>query len=94
MYSNIAVCEHYYSYGGERYEKRDMQVRVRQRFSQLQTQDEREGNVPWHIVNAAQSIEEVQAEINQIVERTVSQVNKEAKPLQVLWQSEANEKEN
>jgi len=64
-----------YRYGGERYEKREMQTRVRQRFSELQRQDEQPQSqglgksyqVPWHIVNAARSIEEVQEEINQIV---------------------------
>jgi thymidylate kinase len=65
-----------------------MQTCVRQRFSQLQAQDEREGKVPWYLVNAAQTIEEVQAEINEIVERTVAQVKDEDKPLQVLWKNE------
>ena len=37
-------------YGGERYEKRDLQIRVRQRFSELQSLDEKAGRVPWHVV--------------------------------------------
>jgi len=61
-------------YGGERYEKRDLQMRVRQRFGELQAKDEEEKIVPWHIVNAAQSIDEVQADINKIVEDTIKRV--------------------
>jgi LAS superfamily LD-carboxypeptidase LdcB len=75
-------------YGEERYEKKEMQQRVRQRFSQLQAMDERDGQVPWYVVNAAQSIEEVQKEIKSIVEKTVERVNSEERPLGILWQSE------
>ena len=73
-----------------------MQTRVRQRFSQLQAQDDREGKVPWYVVNAAQTIDEVQAEINAIVERTVKQVETEQKPLELLWHTAENQvdKEN
>jgi hypothetical protein len=63
-----------------------MQTRVRQRFSQLQAHDERDGQVPWFIVNAAQSIEQVQTDINQIVDETVKQVEEDNKPLGLLWQ--------
>jgi hypothetical protein len=88
-----------YSYGGERYEKRDMQTRVRQQFSKLQAQDERQGLVPWHIVNAAQTIDDVQTEINAIVEQTIARVQQqqesvEEQPLQVLWQTFAENKES
>lgn len=75
----------YCRYGGERYEKRDMQIRVRQRFSELQAQDEQSGQVSWHVVNAAQSIEEVQKEINEIVENTIESINGQQLPR--LWQS-------
>mmetsp|Transcript_758 Transcript_758/g.1172 ORF Transcript_758/g.1172 Transcript_758/m.1172 type:complete len:235 (+) Transcript_758:106-810(+) len=71
-------------YGGERYEKRDMQIRVRERFGELQQMDEKDGRVPWHIVNAAQSIEEVQKDINKIVEDTVKSVA-QGKPLFNMW---------
>jgi hypothetical protein len=75
-------------YGGERYEKRDMQTRVRERFSELQKQDEQDGQVPWHVVNAAGTIEEVQKEINSIVENTIDRVQKqEENPLPRLWQT-------
>ena len=61
-----------------------MQIRVRQRFAELQKQDEDAGQVPWHVVNAAQSIEEVQKEINNIVESTISKIDAES-PLKQLW---------
>lgn len=72
-------------YGGERYEKKEMQQRVRTRFSELQGMDEEDGQIPWYIVNAAQSIEDVQKEINTIVENTVEKVQSEEKPVGLLW---------
>jgi dTMP kinase len=78
-------------YGEERYEKKEMQQRVRQRFRELQAMDEVDGQVPWYVVNAAQSIEEVQQEINQIVESTIDKVNAEEKPLGLLWQVKGKE---
>jgi hypothetical protein len=78
-----------------------MQTRVRQRFSQLQAHDERDGNVPWYIVNAAQSIDEVQGDINKIVEETIRHVTttttsttKGEKPLGLLWQAPSQSSPN
>jgi len=62
-----------------------MQQRVRQRFSELQDTDEKDGQIPWFVVNAAQSIEEVQKEINTIVENTVEKVQSEEQPVGLLW---------
>jgi dTMP kinase len=75
-------------YGGERYEKRDMQIRVRQRFADLQKMDEAAGNVPWHIVNAAQTVEEVTADIWTIVENVLEQVQK-GKVVNKMWENGA-----
>jgi len=72
-------------YGGERYEKKEMQQRVRKRFSQLQEMDESDGQIPWYVVNAAQTIEDVQTEINNIVEKTVEKVKREEVPVGLLW---------
>jgi hypothetical protein len=47
--------------------------------------DEEDGQIPWYIVNAAQSIEDVQKEINTIVETTVEKVQSEEKPVGLLW---------
>lgn len=60
-------------------------MRVRQRFSELQGMDQRDDRIPWYIVNAAQSIEDVQKEINTIVENTIEKVQSEEKPLELLW---------
>jgi dTMP kinase len=97
-------------YGGERYEKRDMQVRVRQRFSDLQKMDEAafittatatattdegedgdggddksETRVPWHLVNAAQSVAAVESDIWAIVQATMEKVQA-GKPVYKMWQ--------
>lgn len=61
-----------------------MQTRVRERFSELQLQDEQSGQVAWHVVNAARSIEEVQEEINAIVEKTIETIEGDTLPR--LWQ--------
>lgn len=60
-------------------------MRVRQRFAELQGMDEKEKTVPWHVVNAAQSIEEVQADINKIVDETLKRVA-EGAPLKTMFQ--------
>lgn len=65
-----------------------MQQRVRKRFSQLQEMDKKDGRIPWFIVNAAQTIEEVQIEINEIVEKTVEKVQSEEQPVGLLWKEE------
>jgi hypothetical protein len=54
----------------------------------LEAQDKRIGQVPWHVINAARTIEEVQKDINIIVEKAVKDVQ-EGKELQKLWQDQA-----
>jgi dTMP kinase len=56
----INVCGRY---GGERYEKRDMQLRVREVFRRLQEADDSTGNIPWTVVDASQTIEQVHDDI-------------------------------
>ena len=68
------------SYGGERYEKRDLQLRVRQRFAELQSTDQESKKVDWHLVDASKTIDEVQSDINEIVMATMERV-KDGKPL-------------
>lgn len=74
------------SYGGERYEKRDLQIRVRKRFAELQALDEKQGRVPWHVVDASQSIEAVTKELVTIVNETVTRIGKETSPLRRMWE--------
>jgi hypothetical protein len=86
-----------------------MQTRVRQRFTELQRQDEQEADkqrqVPWHIVNAARSIEQVQEEINEIVLSTLDHLEQiqaeEPRPSlkRIMWEGviikgDSNNKEN
>jgi argonaute-like protein implicated in RNA metabolism and viral defense len=59
-----------------------MQIRVKQRFHELQEMDKR---IPWHIVNAAQTMEKVQEDILRIVKETVKDVRNNDKPLEKLW---------
>jgi len=72
------------SYGGERYEKRDMQQRVREKFGELQKLDEARGLVPWRVVNAAQTVEQVESNIWEIVSETVERCKD--KPVKKMWQ--------
>ncbi len=72
-------------YGGERYEKRELQIRVRQRFAELQSIDEKQGRIPWHVVDASQSMEEVQQTIAGIVTGTIERVHSETAPLRRMW---------
>ena len=71
-------------YGGERYEKRDLQIRVRKRFAELQEMDEKQGRVPWHIIDASKTVEEVTADIVSVVDATIKRVQ-EGKPLAKMW---------
>ena len=77
-----------------------MQLRVREKFRELQAIDEKQQRqcsdgsqqqqpqVPWYVINAAQSIEDVQKEINTIVNRTIQEVQSTNKPLGLLWKQE------
>ena len=70
-----------------------MQTRVRQQFDKLQKQDETTGQVPWFVIDAAQTIDEVQNDINTVVEKTMNEVSDGGKPIQVMWEDTTN-KEN
>ncbi|KAL3770324.1 hypothetical protein ACHAW5_003452 [Stephanodiscus triporus] len=72
-------------YGGERYEKRELQIRVRQRFAELQSIDEKQGRIPWHVVDASQSMEEVKESIAGIVTGTIERVQSKTAPLRRMW---------
>ena len=73
------------SYGGERYEKRDLQIRVRNRFAELQSVDEKLGRVPWHVVDASQSIEKVNEKIVSVVTETLEKLQRGPAPLSRMW---------
>ncbi|GKY91482.1 hypothetical protein MPSEU_000120500 [Mayamaea pseudoterrestris] len=81
-------------YGNERYEQRDMQMRVRKRFHELQhmdapatdsATDSTSSNIPWYTVAAAQSMDQVEEEIYKAVQTTLSEVQ-QGKPLGKMWE--------
>ena len=55
---------------------------MRQRFAELQDADE--GRIPWHMIDAAQSVEAVTNDIVNIVNEVMEQVA-QGNPLQKLW---------
>jgi dTMP kinase len=70
------------NFGEERYEKIDFQKKVREKFRALEEQDTVDGLVPWHVLDAAQSIEAIHAQIKVIAEETMKQSrNKDIKQL-------------
>ena len=64
-----------------------MQIRVRQRFAELQSIDEKLGRVPWHVVDASKSIEEVTKKLTGIVSETIDTVQNGA-PLRRMFSEE------
>jgi dTMP kinase len=71
------------NFGEERYERIDFQKKVREQFMQLKAEDESSGAVDWHVVDARQSIEDIQRQIAAIVEGVVASVG--ANPVKRLW---------
>lgn len=49
----------------------------------LKNEDTASGSVPWHVVDARQSIEDVHAQIASIVDQVISEA--ETKPIGKLW---------
>ena len=78
-------CIHICSYGGEQYEKKELQIRVRQLYAELQSIDEEQGRVPWYVVDASLSIDEVKAQIAKIATDTIERVQSESAPLCRMW---------
>lgn len=63
-------------FGQERYEKEEMQKRVRKNFQAMKTKS-------WSILDAKQSIEKLSEEIHEIAKRTIEEASN--KPLGKLW---------
>ena len=70
-------------FGNERYEKIDFQMKVREKFMDLKAADEAANLVPWYVINAHNSIEEISSEINVIVDETIKAVSN--KPIPKLF---------
>lgn len=56
------------NFGEERYEKIDFQLKVRTKFMAMKAADEAKGLVPWHTIDASQSIEVIQQQIQRIAD--------------------------
>ena len=54
--------------------KRDLQLRVRERFYELQATDKRLGWVPWHVINATKMVEDVREDVNAVAEAVIDGV--------------------
>jgi hypothetical protein len=59
-----------------------LQLKVRQKFDELRQGDQ--GQVAWHMIDAAQSVDAVTKDIVAIVEQVLEQVAN-GKPLEKLW---------
>lgn len=71
-------------FGEERYENSNLQLRVKKQFAELQKMDEEDKRVHWYVVDAAQSIESVQRNINEVVDSTLQRVSQGA-PLRTMF---------
>ena len=68
-------------FGEERYEKIEFQLKVREKFMDLQEADR--GTLNWHTIDARKTIEEIHAEISTIAESTIREVGD--KDVSRLW---------
>eukprot|EP00968_Pinguiococcus_pyrenoidosus_P013745 scaffold1245_cov252-Pinguiococcus_pyrenoidosus.AAC.8 len=79
-------------WGAERYEKEDMQRRVRSNFHALREYEQTlpEGvRVEWRVVDASGSPEEVAARVDAEVDGVVERVALQQPALQQLWMADA-----
>ncbi|TKA81241.1 hypothetical protein B0A55_02373 [Friedmanniomyces simplex] len=74
------VAEQRGGFGAERYEKAEMQGRVRELFGELRAKGREDGE-DVVVVDAGRTVEEVQAEIWRVVEGTVKKVAAEGRGL-------------
>ncbi|CAM9179740.1 unnamed protein product, partial [Heterosigma akashiwo] len=71
-------------FGGERYEKEEMQVRVRENFLKLRAMDA--GRTPWHVIDASGTIEDISEEIKQIASSVIEKAC--TTPIGKMWEEE------
>ncbi len=70
-------------YGEERYENIELQLKVRKQFMTLKAEDEAAGQIPWFVIDARKTIEEIHSEIRDITQRTIQEVGD--KPISRMW---------
>ncbi len=71
------------AFGEERYERIDFQKKVRDQFLQLKSEDEVAKIVPWHVLDARKSIEDLQREIQVIADKVIEDAAKQ--DIKKLW---------
>jgi thymidylate kinase len=62
-----------------------MQLRVRERFRTLQQMDETTMMIPWKIIDATKSMDEMEEDIWDIVQTTMDAMKYQ--PINKLWES-------
>ena len=68
-------------FGEERYEKKDLQIKVRHQFMAIKDES-------WRIIDANKSVEALQLEIRQVVDGAVEQVKANpGAPVKELWKT-------
>lgn len=70
-------------FGEERYEKVEFQKSVRESFMRLHAADITTASIPWHILDARKSIDELHAEIMTIAHSTITAAEK--REIGKLW---------
>ena len=65
-------------FGNERYEKEAFQIKVRDNFLKMR----KESNVHWEVIDADQTLEAVEAQVQQFATKVVAESS--AKPIQYL----------
>ena len=77
-----------HSYGEERYENKDFQARVRERFAEIRAMDDDDNSQttpPWYVIHAAQTMDEVEDDIWKVVQPILHAVATEHRPIGKLW---------
>ena len=66
------------NFGEERYEKKDIQIKVREQFMLLQDES-------WKIIDANKTVEQLQDQLREVVVEVVEKVKEEKRPVKELW---------
>jgi len=62
------------NFGEERYESFDFQKMVQSKFMDLKRSDDDEGKNIWQVIDAARTIDEIQTDVRNIVEKTIGEI--------------------
>lgn len=71
------------NFGEERYEKVSFQKKVREQFMTLKDEDVAKNTLPWYVLDATKSVEDLHNEIVAIADRVM--VGVADKPISRLW---------